>query len=253
MNRPDLRGRRGATRPIASGRAGPPNSRCDSTAIIPASERRAPARISRRSSRVVTRQSLWCSRACKPGALEITWPSPRANIAMSPVTSRTGGSRSVVAQPPPGPAATTRRSASRCRSFQQAARANPQGVRRARRRRRGVARTHDDGAVRRAERGRAGTAGGSPRVPRRRGHPALFSALTRGRLTSQSEALRHLGAERHMPALVRPSRTMSATSSTALFGSWRAASSIARPNSSLVTMLSGRSRLSVESSGREST
>ena len=39
--------------------------------------------------------------ARSPGALDITWPSPRGNITTSPADTRTGGSPSVAAQPLP--------------------------------------------------------------------------------------------------------------------------------------------------------
>ena len=51
------------------------------------------------SSRVVIRQSLSSGFGRIPGALEITWRSPRGNITMSPLSRRTGGSPSAAAQP----------------------------------------------------------------------------------------------------------------------------------------------------------
>jgi len=53
------------------------------------------------SSRVVIRQSLSSGFGRIPGALEITWRSPRGNITMSPLSRRTGGSPSAAAQPAP--------------------------------------------------------------------------------------------------------------------------------------------------------
>jgi len=46
-------------------------------------------------------QSASVGRARRPGALDITWPSPRGNITMSPADTRTGGSPSVAAHPAP--------------------------------------------------------------------------------------------------------------------------------------------------------